>query len=90
MEQGMSQKPEHEGERYLALLGLSDAADQTFTHQGKVYETRDFLEICGKTARPVLQYLEGLDQSDPKSGFTEKVTVLRDAIRQYIQGDKTG
>ena len=75
------QGPEHEGDRYLALLGLEDMADQQIPGApGK--QVRDFLDICGDHARPLLAGLESLDPADPR--YEPARATLRTFVTQYI------
>jgi hypothetical protein len=67
---------EHEGEKYLRLLGLEDLADEPIP--GRTERVRDFLNICGDHARPLLVGLENLSPEDPRFVPT------RDALRGYI------
>lgn len=67
---------EHEGEHYLRLLGLEDLANQQIP--GRSERVRDFLDICGEHARPLLVGLESLDPSDPR------FEPMREALRGYI------
>ncbi len=75
MEQERPQQ-EHEGEKYLKLLGLEKLADLQI--QGRPEKMRDFLDICGEHARPLLVGLESLEPDDPRFIPT------RDALRGYI------
>jgi hypothetical protein len=78
------QEPQHEGERYLELLGLGHLAGHTiFTAKGPV-QLRDFLDICGKHARPLLSELNAMDPSDPE------FPVARDAIRDLVVSQYIG
>lgn len=54
----------HEGDKYLAMLGLEDLADVQIPGYDK--QGRDFLDICGEHARPLLVGYESLDQNDPR------------------------
>jgi hypothetical protein len=67
---------EHEGERYLRMLGLEELVDQQIP--GRSEKMRDFLDICGDHARPMLIGLEQLDPGDPR------YNTARDALRDYI------
>lgn len=67
---------EHEGEKYLRLLGLEHLADEQIP--GRTEQMRDFLGICGEHARPLLVGLESLSPEDPRFAPT------RDALRGYI------
>ena len=69
-------KEEHEGERYLQLLGLEHLADEPMP--GRSERVRDFLDVCGDHARPLLVGLETLGPDDPRFEPT------RDALRSYI------
>lgn len=76
MENKKLQEQEHEGERYLRLLGLEHLADEAIP--GRTEQMRDFLDICGDHARPLLVGLESLSPDDPR------YTPTRDALRGYI------
>jgi hypothetical protein len=67
---------EHEGERYLRLLGLEHLANELIP--GRTEQVRDFLDICGDHARPLLVGLESLTADDPRYEPT------RNALRGYI------
>jgi len=67
---------EHEGEKYLKLLGLEHLADEPIP--GRTEQVRDFLDICGDHARPLLVGLESLSPDDPRYNPT------REALRGYI------
>lgn len=82
MERGKSDIEEHEGDKYLRMLGLSHLADTPVVTAGGSIEARDFLDICGNHARPVLIGLEAMDQSDPRYEPTKEA--LRGLISQYI------
>jgi hypothetical protein len=77
---------EHEGERYLRLLGLEHLADHRVTTADKTFEARDFLDICGEHARPMLVGFEAMSQDDPRYEATRNA--LRGLIGQYVEGDK--
>lgn len=66
----------HEGEKYLQLLGLEDLADQQIP--GRTELVRDFLDICGEHARPLLVGLESLSPDDPRFEPT------REALKGYV------
>lgn len=74
------QAEQHEGEKYLALLGLGHLADQQIP--GHAERVRDFLDICGDHARPLLVGLESLPPEDPR--FEPTRDALRGFITQYI------
>ena len=82
MERGKPDIEEHEGEKYLSLLGLSHLADTPVATASGSIEVRDFLDICGDHARPILIGLEAMDQSDPRYEPTREA--LRGLISQYI------
>lgn len=67
---------EHEGEKYLKLLGLEHLADQPIP--GRNERVRDFLDICGDHARPMLVGFEGLSPDDPR------YEPVRDALRTQV------
>ncbi|HSH55787.1 MAG TPA: hypothetical protein VK983_03105 [Candidatus Limnocylindrales bacterium] len=80
--EGQPVEQEHEGERYLKLLGLEDAADKIIqTTKGPV-EARNFLDICGAQARPYLVGLESMNSDDPRYDVTRNA--LRAMIGRYI------
>jgi hypothetical protein len=76
MENEKLHEQEHEGERYLRLLGLEHLADESIP--GRTEQVRDFLDICGDHARPLLVGLESLNPDDPRYAPT------RNALRGYI------
>jgi hypothetical protein len=78
------EEPEHEGERYLHLLGLGHLADIEITAGSRTLPARDFLEICGKHARPMLIGFEAMDSNDPR--YDAMRNVLRGLIGQYVEG----
>lgn len=67
---------EHEGEKYLKLLGLGHLADQQIP--GRAERVRDFLDICGDHARPMLVGFESLSIDDPR------YESVRDALRTQV------
>ncbi|MFZ1360442.1 MAG: hypothetical protein WAS27_00190 [Candidatus Saccharimonadales bacterium] len=71
---------EHEGEKYLRLLGLEDIANEPIP--GGTKQMRDFLDICGEHARPALVGLEMLDSDDPRR--KEMCDALRTYVRQLL------
>jgi len=71
---------EHEGEKYLELLGLQDLADQQIPNSDK--KVRDFLEICGDHALPLLVGLESISRDDPRYEPTRQA--LRGIISQFV------
>lgn len=72
---------DHEGERYLRLLGLAHLANETIP--GRTEQVRDFLDICGDHARPLLVGLETLDPNDPRFALTRNA--LRGFISQFVK-----
>lgn len=77
----------HEGERYLALLGfnLEDFAEREIVTAKGTIQARDFLDICGDHARPLLVGLESMGADDPRYEGTRNI--LRDVIAGYIGRD---
>jgi hypothetical protein len=74
------QPPEHEGEKYLRMLGLMGIAEQPIPgHAGKA---RDFLDICGDHARPMLVGFEHLETTDPRYEPTRET--LRSVILHFV------
>jgi len=71
---------EHEGEKYLKLLGLEDLADQQIP--GRAERVRDFLDICGDHARPMLVGFESLSPDDPR--YERVRDVLRTQVTQFL------
>jgi hypothetical protein len=69
------QPVEHEGEKYLRLLGLEGLANQQIA--GRTEQVRDFLDVCGH-ARPLLVGFENLERSDPA------YDQMRDGLRGFI------
>lgn len=85
MEQIDSKKQEHEGERYLRLLGLEHLADREIATASGTIHARDFLEVCGEHARPMLVGFESMSIDDPRYETTK--SALRGVIGQYVEGD---
>lgn len=83
-EQLGDKQEEHEGERYLRLLGLEDLADHEITTTSGTIQARDFLDVCGEHARPMLVGFEAMSQDDPRYEATK--TALRGVISQYVEG----
>lgn len=69
-------EPEHEGEKYLRMLGLEHLAGRTIP--GRTEQVRDFLDICGDHSRPMLAGFETLSPDDPR------YEPVRDALRTQI------
>ena len=80
------EQQQHEGEHYLRLLGLEHLADQEVSTSRGTMQARDFLEICGEHARPILIGFESMNPSDPRYEPTKNA--LRSFIGKYIEGDK--
>lgn len=76
---------EHEGERYLRLLGLEHLADQEVSTSRGTIQARDFLDVCGEHARPLLVGFEAMNPSD--SRYEPAKNALRSFIGKYIEGD---
>ena len=72
----LEQEQEHEGDKYLRLLGLEHLADQQIP--GRTEHVRDFLDICGNHARPMLVGFESLSPDDPR------YEPVRDALRTQV------
>lgn len=73
---------EHEGERYLRLLGLEHLAAEEITAGGRTLQARDFLEVCGDQARPVLIGFEAMSTDDPQ--YEPAKEALRVMIGRYV------
>lgn len=67
---------EHEGDKYLRLLGLDHLAYEQIP--GRPELVRDFLDVCGDDARPVLVGFESLRPEDPR------YKPVRDALRTQV------
>lgn len=76
---------EHEGEKYLRLLGLEELADHEIPTASGTVQARDFLDICGEHARPMLVGFEAMSSDDSRYEATRNA--LRSVIGQYVQGD---
>lgn len=85
MEQLEGQQPEHEGERYLRILGLEHLADREIATAGGTIPAKDFLDICGEHARPILVGFEAMSADDPRYEATKNA--LRGMIGQYVEGN---
>lgn len=78
-------REEHEGDKYLRLLGLEHlSGSEIVTANGRIH-ARDFLDICGEHARPVLVGFEAMSPNDPK--YEAMRNALREMIVQYIEGN---
>lgn len=81
-EAGPASGPEHEGEKYLRLLGLEHLANLPLP--GTDVLGRNFLDICGNhpETRPSLVGLASLSPDDPRFGRMRRV--LRERISEYV------
>ncbi len=74
-----NQQQEHEGDKYLRILGLSDLAENHIElKDGRHIYARDFLDVCGEHALPALKGFESMDTLDPNYGPT------LDALQKYV------
>lgn len=78
---------EHEGEKYLDMLGLSHLAEVPIQAGDRTIQARDFLEICGDHARPMLVGFEHMNQSDPRYETTRNA--LRGLISKFVEPPAT-
>lgn len=85
MEQFGGRPSEHEGERYLRLLGLGHLADNEIITDSGTIQAREFLDICGEHARPILVGFEAMSTDDPKYEAIKKA--LRSLISRYVEGE---
>jgi hypothetical protein len=77
-------REEHEGEKYLDLLGLGYLADQEFVgRDGGTHKYRDFLDHCGPDARNALAGLAAIGSQDPRYEATREA--LLGSILQHIE-----
>lgn len=74
----------HEGEHYLRLLGLEHLIDAEIATRTGTLPAKDFLDICGEHARPMLIGFEAMDSKDPRYDATKNA--LRGLIGQYVEG----
>ena len=81
-------QPEHEGEKYLRLLGLDHLAGQEISTGNGVIQARDFLEICGEHALPYLVGFESMSPEDPR--YDAMKGALQKSISQYIGIETAG
>lgn len=82
MESGKPDNSELEGDRFLRLLGLDHLADVQVTTGDATFQVRNFLDVCGDHARPILLGLETLSPEDPR--FEPTRNALRGLISQYV------
>ena len=73
--------PKPEGIYYLELLELDHLANQQIPGYG--IPVKDFLDICGDHARPMLVGLDSLERGDPK--FESSLVMLQGFIKQFVQ-----
>lgn len=78
---------EQEGDKYLRLLGLEHLADREITTTDGTIQARDFLDVCGEHARPMLVGFEAMNPDDPK--YENIKNTLRGVIGQYVGEDST-
>ncbi len=84
IEQFGERQPEHEGEKFLRMLGLEEFADTEILTANGTVQARDFLDICGEHARPVLVGFESMSPEDPRYDATKDA--LRGVVGYYITG----
>ncbi|MCL5113283.1 MAG: hypothetical protein M1554_02265 [Patescibacteria group bacterium] len=79
-----------EGQQFLELLGLGDIGEQFIPgyvdENGNPKRIRDFLDICGKEARPALIGFSNLSPDDPRYPKTKEI--LRGFIQKYVNQKK--
>jgi hypothetical protein len=73
--------PKNEGEYYLDLLEIGHLANQTIPSYG--IPAKDFLDVCGEHARPMLVGLNSLDRDDPR--FEKTRNALQGYIQQFLE-----
>lgn len=78
--EALGQEQEHEGDKYLRLLGLEHLADQPIP--GRAERVRDFLDVCGDHARPMLVGFESLSPDDPR--YEPARDALRTQVTQFL------
>lgn len=74
---------EHEGDHYLRLLDLDHLANNDIETARGTIKARDFLDICGQHARPMLVGFEMMRTDDPRYEATK--AALRGLISQYVE-----
>lgn len=92
------QPQEHEGEKFLAIFGLENLADEPIILDNELRQRlidngaleadvqlkgRDFLEVCGDHAMPLLKGLEAMGADDPKRQLA--IDSMRPFITKFIQ-----
>ena len=75
---------EHEGERYLNLIGRGHFADRDIVMRGVHRKARDFLEdkVCAAEARPAFAGLETLGPDDPLR--EDMIKALQETVAAYL------
>jgi len=82
-------REEHEGDKYLDLLGLGALADQEFVgRDGGTYRYRDFLDHCGPDAHNTLAGLAAIGPDDPR--FQQAREAIRESVLQHIGAQRSG
>jgi hypothetical protein len=76
-------QPETEGERGLVTLGLAHLADEEMPTKDGSILGKDFLDVCGEHARPLLKGLETISPTDPRYEPAKKA--LQKLVSQYIR-----
>lgn len=74
---------ENEGEKYLEMLDLGHLVDAPMPKPNDHLKTRDFLDVCGEHALPVLKGFEAMSPEDPR--FKKTKEALQKMIGQYIE-----
>jgi len=74
----LGRNEEHEGVHYLRLLGLEHLADREVAGKNGRFLAKDFLDVCGQHARPVLVGFEDMSSDDPEYEST------KDFLTHYI------
>jgi hypothetical protein len=76
---------EHEGKNYLELLGLGHLANRKIMTGNGAILARDFLDVCGDHARPMLVGFADMSQDDERYEPTKEA--LKNFIGQYVGED---
>jgi hypothetical protein len=79
----------HEGDKYLGLLGLGHLGNREITTGDVTIQARDFLDVCGEHARPMLVGFEAMSQDDDKYEPTKETlkNFIENFIGQYVGED---
>ena len=85
MEQIGSEEQEHEGDRLFRQLGLEDMAHQEIVTENGTIQARDFLDVCGEHARPVIKAFDRMSVDDPR--YKPLKNALKRVVLKAIQGD---